>query len=170
MGCDKALIEIEGKPLLTRAVEFCNLFCDEVLISSDSELHRIEGFQTIADQFKDCGPMGGIYSCISASANDWNFVLSVDAPFVRQEFVLEMLANCNNYDAVIPIHDRKKEPLIAFYNKSVLPELETLLKEGNYKMHSLIERVRTNFADAETYLKQSPNMFHNLNFPEDIQE
>lgn len=168
MGKDKALISIEDRTMLARAVDFCSLFCDEVLISSDQETHKTEGIRIIEDEWKDCGPMGGIYSCLKASIHSWNFVLSVDTPFVEQEFVHALLKEVNDFDAVVPFHYDKKEPLIALYHKNTLPEIEQLLKTGSYKIHFLLERVNTHFFNAGNYLLKYPRMFHNMNFPEDL--
>lgn len=168
MGKDKALIELDDQTLLSRAVDFCTTCCDEVLISSDSEAHKVDGIITIADEIKDCGPMGGIYSCLKESSNDWNFVLSVDVPYVEQEFVQALLKETNDFEAVIPLHHGKKEPLIALYNKNILTEIEQLLNAESFKMHFLLERLQTHFFDASGFLEKYPALFHNLNSPEDL--
>ncbi len=168
MGSDKALIEIGGSRLLDRAVELCSSFCDEVLISSNSVEHDRKGIRRIEDERKNCGPMGGIYSCLKQSLNDWNFVLSVDAPFVEKDFVKFLKNNTQDFSAVVPVHHRKKEPLIAFYHRKTLPAFENLLNEGNYKMHFLLEKVSVNNVDSEEWLERYPKLFQNLNSPKDL--
>jgi len=169
MGTDKALLELDGETLLTRAVSLCSKFCDEILISSDSEEHRIGAYRLVADEVKNCGPMGGIYSSLKASSNQWNFVLSVDAPFVTKDFIEFLVSQTNDFDAVVPLHDGKKEPLIALYNKNIQGELKAQLDSGNYKMHFFLNRVFTNWLDSEEWLKNVPNLFQNLNYPEDME-
>ena len=168
MGTDKALLQIDGKPLLDRAVEFCHLFCEEVLISSDMEEHEKVGIRRISDEWKNCGPMGGIYSCMKQSANDWHFVLSVDAPFIEINFVRFLLNNSDEFEAVVPVHYGKKEPLIAFYHRNTLGVFRSMLDEGNYKMHFLLEKVSTHFVEAEDWLEKYPKLFENLNYPDDL--
>ena len=170
MGRDKALIELDGKTLLQKAVDFCSTFCDEVLISSDSENHRVEGVRTIPDQFKDCGPMGGIYSCLKESSNEWNFVLSVDAPFVEQEFVDFLISVTANFDAVIPFHGGKKEPLIAIYNKRALLQFEQKINAGDYKLHFLLQELNTRLVDSSGWLSRFPDLFYNINYPSDLRK
>jgi len=168
MGRDKALLQVEGKPLLDRAVEFCRLFCEEVFISSDLEEHEKEGIRRISDEQKNCGPMGGIYSCLKRSSTDWNFVLSVDAPFVEIDFVRFLLNNSDEFEAVVPLHSGKKEPLIALYHRNTLAVFRSMLEEGNYKMHFLLEKVSTHFVEAEEWLEKYPKLFENLNYPDDL--
>ena len=168
MGTDKALLKMDGKTLLQRAVGFCQLFCHEILISSDSPEHQLEGVRLIPDEIKNCGPMGGIYSCLRQSGNDWNFVLSVDAAFVEMDFVVFLKSGVNNFEVVVPEHSGKKEPLIALYNKKILPEFESQLESGSYKMRFLLEKVKTNFISSNEWLEKYPKLFYNMNTPEDL--
>ncbi len=168
MGSDKALLEFEGKTLLKRAVDLCSSFCEEVLISSNYPEHQVEDFRRIDDEDADCGPIGGIYSCLKQSSHDWNLVLSVDAPFVQQDFIRFLKDGTPNFEAVVPIHAGKKEPLIAFYHKKALPQIEARIKAENYKLHFLLEKLNTNFMDAGEWLKKYPDLFRNLNNPEDL--
>ena len=169
MGADKALLEIKEETLLSRAVKLCRSVCNQVLISSNSKVHEIEGIKRIPDEIKDCGPMGGIYSCLKHVKNEWSFVISVDAAFVTAEFVSFLVSRANNkYDAVVPVHGKGKEPLIALYNKSALPFLKKNLKNGIYKMHHLLEIVNTNFVDSNHWIEKNPKLFHNINSSEDL--
>ncbi|RIJ49359.1 molybdenum cofactor guanylyltransferase [Maribellus luteus] len=168
MGADKALLELDGKTLLSRAVDLCSKLCDEILISSDAEKHRVGSHRLVADEVKDCGPMGGIYSCLKESGNEWNFVLSVDAPFVAADFIEFLKQETSDFDAVVPLHDGKKEPLIAFYRKSILPQIEAKIGEGNYKLHFLLQEINTHFVESDKWVKKYPELFRNLNYPEDL--
>ncbi len=168
MGHDKALFLYEGKSLLQRAVDFCSSFCDELLISSSNADHQIEGIYRVEDEIKNCGPIGGIYSCLKQSSNDWNFVLSVDAPFVQSDFIQFLKAETHNFDAVVPLHEGKKEPLIAFYHKRILPEIKAKIQVDNYRLYFLLQEINTNYVESGEWLKQYPSLFRNLNYPEDI--
>ena len=168
MGTDKASLEMEGKTLLCRAIEFCQVFCDEVLISSNNQEHKVEELKLVNDEISDCGPMGGIYSCLKQSGSDWNFVLSVDAVFVEKDFVNFLITGIPGFEVVVPIHNGKKEPLIALYHKKLVPDFRSQLESKNYKMHFLLERVKTNFIHSDKWMKQYPKLFYNLNSPEDL--
>lgn len=169
MGTDKALLKINEETLLSRAVNLCKSVCSQVLISSNSVDHEIEEIKRIPDEIINCGPIGGIYSCLKHAENDWSFVISVDAVFVTTEFVSFLVSRANNkYDTVVPVHGKGKEPLIALYNKSALPFLKKNLKNGIYKMHHLLEIVNTNFVDSQTWIERHPKIFYNINFPGDL--
>ncbi|MCF6332940.1 MAG: molybdenum cofactor guanylyltransferase [Draconibacterium sp.] len=168
MGTDKAFIRLNEQTLLERAIKLCTPFCQPVLISSNNEEHDVFGYKIIPDEFKNCGPLGGIHSCLKKSETNWNFVISVDSAFVEHEFVKFLVSETNNFDAVVPIHAKRKEPLIAIYNKSSLSEIEKMLQSGNFKMHNLINSINTKFVNAQKWVEKYPKLFLNLNLPEDL--
>lgn len=168
MGIDKALLEIDGQTLLSRAVELCRVFCDEILISSNNTKHNASGCLLVADELAECGPMGGVYSCLKQSQNEWNLILSVDATFVEKDFVDFLLEWIQDFDAVVPAHSGKKEPLIALYNKKIISDLHSQLESRNYKMRFFLEKIRTNFIDSNNWERKYPKLFHNINSPEDL--
>ena len=71
MGTDKVLLEINEKTLLERAIELVQPLSETVLISSNNPIHKKYGFEIIPDEIKDCGPIGGIYTCLKKSETEW---------------------------------------------------------------------------------------------------
>jgi len=168
MGTDKALLEINKKKLLQHAIAFCSPFCTRLLISSNHKEHQKFGIEIIPDDINNCGPLGGIYSCLKQSETDWNFVLSVDSVFVEHEFIQEMIKARGNYSAIVPLHSGGKEPLIALYHKKAISDIKTQLETGNYKMNFLLEKVNTHLFDSTKWIEKYPKLFHNANYPEDL--
>lgn len=168
MGTDKTFLELDGVTLLQRMIRLLQPLCKTLIISSNNPRHEKYGYKVIADEIKNCGPIGGIYSSLKQSKTDWNFVISVDAAFVEPEFVNCLFSDADGYDAIVPVHSKGKEPLIAFYNKSSLAKMEEMLQVGNYKMHNLLASINTKFVDSEEWVVKYPKLFHNLNRPEDL--
>ncbi|HYQ59191.1 MAG TPA: molybdenum cofactor guanylyltransferase, partial [Draconibacterium sp.] len=155
-------------PLLERAINLCKPLSSEVLISSNHTSHTIFGYPVVEDEVKNCGPMGGIYSCLKRSTTKWNIVLSVDAVYVDQNFLDSLISLAGDFDAVVPTTSRGVEPLIALYNKSCIPVLKEKLDEGDFKMQNFLEAVQTNWFDAQQLLEKNSRLFTNLNRPEDL--
>lgn len=170
MGSDKAFVQLNKKTLLERAIELIQPFCDLLLISSNNQEHDKFGYEIIPDEIKNCGPIGGIYSCLKHSSNDWNMVLSVDSAFVEPEFVRYLISEIDNSDALVPFHKKGKEPLIALYHKNSLAQIEKMLKSGDFKMHNLLDSLNTKFVDTQNWVENCPQLFLNLNRPEDLKE
>lgn len=170
MGKDKALLDFEGESLLQHTIHFCQSICDEIIVSSNFLEHKVEGIQIVSDEVNNCGPLGGIYSCLKKSENKWNFVISVDAPFIEKDFVSFLYGQKEDSDAVVPLHKIGKEPLIALYHKKILPIIETQLTAGDYKMQFLLQKIHTNYVDAKDWIKKYPRLFYNINYPEDMKK
>lgn len=168
MGTDKALLQIDGKTLLERTIELCKPICYEILISSNNPKHEKYGYPIIQDEKKNCGPMGGIYSCLKKSETCWNFVISVDSAFLVTRFIQFLISEIDETEAVIPVHKNGKEPLIALYNKKCLPVIEEKLGLKDYKMHHLLDSVKLKLVNADSWLLKYPEIFKNINFPDDL--
>ncbi len=168
MGTDKALLAIEGKTLLERAIRLIQPICTSILVSSNNPAHQQPGIKIIPDEIRNCGPLAGIYSCMKESETDWNFVISVDAVFVEPEFIRSLIAEIGAANVIVPLHTGGSEPLIALYHKNSLGAMQTMLETKDYKVNNLFGKVITKFVDTEGWLKEYPRLFHNLNRPKDI--
>ncbi|NOY95228.1 MAG: molybdenum cofactor guanylyltransferase [Chlorobi bacterium] len=87
MGADKALIRFRGETLIQHVINLLQPVCKSILVSSNNQGYGKFGSPVVPDEILNCGPLGGIYSALKRSTTDWNFVISVDCPFVTKEFV-----------------------------------------------------------------------------------
>ena len=170
MGTDKASIKLNKKTLLENSVELLRPFCETILISSNNSEHKITETKTVPDEIADCGPIGGVYSCLKESKTDWNFVISVDSALVKLQFVKHLISEIEDFDAVVPIHSKGKEPLIALYNKNCLFEIEKIIRSGDFKMLNLLNSINTKWVDSQNWVEKYPKLFHNINRPEDLEK
>jgi molybdopterin-guanine dinucleotide biosynthesis protein A len=168
MGTDKALLKLEGVTMLERVVELCKIGCENILISSNNPKHAKFGFPVVTDEFKNCGPISGIHAGLKKSETDWNFIISVDAPFVEPLFLNFLISEINDSDAVVPIHDKGKEPLIALYHKNCTLKIEKRILAGDFIMHDLVTSLNTKLVDSENWLEKYPKIFQNINRPCDL--
>lgn len=168
MGTDKALLQINDKTLLENAIEICRPVCSEILISSGNPEHKKFGYQIVPDEIKNCGPIGGIYSCLKKSETLWNLVLSVDALFVTSEFLQYLALQKDKFEAVIPKHPGGVEPLVSLYNKNALFAFEVQIRKHDYKMQNLLRLISTSYVDCDKWLIKNRHLFDNLNSLDDL--
>jgi molybdopterin-guanine dinucleotide biosynthesis protein A len=168
MGTDKALLKLDGISLLERSVLLCKKLCDTIIISSNNEAHQKFGFPLVPDEVKNCGPIGGIYSGLKKSETEWNFVISVDSAYVNPDFVSYLIAAIGDVDAIVPYGTNGIEPLIALYNKQCLPAFEEKIRTGDFRMQNLVDSVNVKKIDAQGWIENYPDLFRNLNRPEDM--
>lgn len=170
MGTDKALLEIDGETLINRALTKYKPLFSEIIISSANPEHSVTGCQLVADERENCGPLSGVLSCLKKSGSDWNFVVGVDVPFIEPEFIAFLQNAIGDFDAIVPVHANKVEPLVALYKKSCIPELEKNLSSGNYKMVDVLKTLNVKYLDAISWVEKNPDLFFNLNRREDFKK
>lgn len=167
MGQDKALLQLGGVTLVERCLGKLRAVCDEVAIAGGQPELELYG-RVIPDEAPGCGPMGGIVAALEQSSHEWNLFLPVDAPFVPEECLRELLqaAAEGGCVAVIARADGRLQPLCGAYSRTMLPVLRRELAEGRWKVAPALDlagRVRvTDFANVK--------WFANLNTPAEFSE
>lgn len=100
-------------------------------------------------------PIVGIISAFTQLKDDKIFFISCDCPFVAPNTIESLCKNSTNYDIVFAKDSCKIHPLIAVWSKNTLPLLQDSLKNGNFRLQNIIEKVRAksiNFSDSHEFL------------------
>lgn len=109
----------------------------------------------IPDRVEKIGPLGGLYSCLSAVTEELLFFTPVDAPFTNTDAALslcQMLAQSIDadpvkYACVLTHPTRGKQPLSAAYAKTCLPVIERMIQAENYRLRQLLTPEHTVLPD-----------------------
>ena len=120
MGTDKGLLMLNNNPFAQYSIEALKPLVSDILIVSDNADYDVLGYKRINDNFKDAGPVSGIYSGLNASSTSYNLVLSCDIPLITTE-VLQLLINATEtpFEIIQAESIGKSMPLIAIYKKQV---------------------------------------------------
>lgn len=179
-GSPKALIEIDGEPLLDRTTSTIKTAIPDTkltLVSSgpDQFLGLATGLPFIFDLHECRGPLGGLHAALAYAQNDWAFVVACDYPFITAELISYLNAQIAiEIDAVVPLQpDGRVQPLCAFYRvKPCLKVIEEILERQRPTppLRSILEEVNTRYVQFEEIekLPNSERFFVNLNTPEDL--
>ena len=160
MGVDKALLKLNGKYLISIALErFYGL--PELLISAaDMELYAFTGARTIPDERPGMGPLGGFISVLKAAESDFVCFRPVDTPFVPAALHTMLAAACQEKNAAVPICGGAIEPLLACFAKTALSVLENLAGAGNFKAADAFPLLNTAYIPID-----APEIQENLGDP-----
>lgn len=169
MKSDKALLLIQGEPLLGRMTRLLKPFCQTVAISGNNPDHEDFNLEMVRDLYPGCGPISGIFSSLKHSSTQWNLLVSVDVPFINEDFLQTMVSGIGNFDCIIPEHEGKVEPLMGLYNKQIIPILEEMIGQGDYKLMNLLSKLNVRYLNCNNMAKKFPRLFLNMNSPEDYQ-
>ena len=171
MGTDKALIEINGQSMIKKAYLLLKDLCDEIILSTTGS-YFFKGIKKVSDEKPGLGPIGGIYSCLKQSGTDKNLVLAVDIPFVNQDILKFLIENIDNSDVIFPLNELGKiEPLCAIYSKSILPAIEKMIQQGDFKVQNLKQYINVKTIQISRDQKFfDEKLFLNLNTPADLKK
>ncbi|HWE53703.1 MAG TPA: molybdenum cofactor guanylyltransferase [Bryobacteraceae bacterium] len=166
MGLDKALLEVNGQPMILLAAARAAEVCGTVSIVGDPALYGNLGFPVIPDQFPGAGPLAGIEAALGATRTDWNLIVACDMPALEPA-VLERLFSAGA-ECVLPEYpDGKVEPLCAVYHRRCHAGIVIALEQGIRKVTDALAHLSLNH--AITYISvTSAESFANLNTPEEL--
>lgn len=144
---------------------------EEVWLSYGRVVHEeYEGCKIVQDVDMDCGPIGGLCAGIEVCSDNEVMVAACDMPFLKVEMFRYLYYNENNWekdwDCIVPIVDGRKHPLAAIYRKSSLQILKEQIKEKNYRIMDMLEKMRVIYVDVSDD-PQYRNMLSNINTPEE---
>ena len=109
----------------------------------------------IPDCVEKIGPLGALYSCLSAVTEELLFFTPVDAPFTGTNAALAVCrtleqaieTNPSKYACVLKHPTRGMQPLSAAYAKTCLPVIEHMIQAENYRLRQLLTPEHTVISD-----------------------
>lgn len=163
-GEDKSMLPVNGEPMIQKIVNQLHDSFDEVIIgANDPDKYRFLNCRVIPDLEKEKGPLIGILSCLQASTSELNFITACDIPVMNIKLIQNMINLSGDSDIVMPVKDHDKhEPLYAIYKKSVIPEIEKILRNDGRRIIELLDKAKVKFVDFE-----AETWYENLNKKED---
>ncbi len=157
MGTDKALLPIKGRSMIDMVYEQLRGNFEQILISANEpEKFAFLGCRVVQDKIAGQGPLMAIASALEASANELNFVVACDIPFVDMTFVRRMLTEAEGSGAqlIIPRGSGRCEPLFAVYRRSAVGAVQQVLSAGGRKIRDVFDlcSVRYIRLDAQDFV------------------
>lgn len=170
MGQDKALLEVDGKPLLVHAVDRMRPHVRELFVVGDPRKYGHLLPEVLPDEIPGMGPLGGIVTAMGIARHDRLLVLAVDVPGVNERLLERLTRELpEEADALVPRHGDALEPLVAAYHRRCLPAFMGRLMKSQLSMHGAIEVVRTAFLNINPGEDGWPeDLFKNINSPADL--
>lgn len=164
MGVDKASILMNQQTFLQKAIALISSVTNPVFISSNTAYPAID-LHIIKDQFKDIGPISGIYSILQAIPTQKVLLIPVDTPLLSREVIHYILDNYNvNKQINICKTSDGLQMLVGVFDKSILPILEKQINNKDYKLSCILELVSTQIIDVDRFKDQ----FININTKNDL--
>ena len=166
MGRDKALLEIDGEPLVVRVAEAIRFVTEPVTLVGPRNLYEKLGFPVIEDEHRGSGPLSGIVAALENSLAPRALILACDLAGIDREFVSQICRKSlesNGFDAwVAENSERGLEPLCAIYHVRTLDRLRGHLLSKRLKLRDILKEMRIERVPAP-----GPATLANVNTPDD---
>ncbi len=171
IAMNKALIQMGEQTIIERSVHLFKSFFEEVIIVTNhfKNYHHLNTKLT-KDLIPDAGPLGGLYSGLKTSSQEYSFVAACDMPFIDPAIIfhLQNYIQSNAYDVIVPEVNGFIEPLFAFYSKMCLPTIWNHLQQRNLKIRSIYPFVKVKQVQCDKFA-ESKRAFFNINTKRDLQ-
>jgi len=151
IGGKKPLMKLGGEPLISYVLKVALRVSDEVVVVAGRD--DLETFETLlpedvevaTDILPGGGPLIGVNSGLRRLRTERATVLPCDCPFIDEGVLRYLESRAEGADAAVPLWPNGyMEPLHAVYRvSSALEASEAAMREGRFRVHSMIERLKT---------------------------
>jgi molybdopterin-guanine dinucleotide biosynthesis protein A len=181
-GQDKALLELNGKPLVCHVLDAVKKLVDEVIVVTNSN-ERIENYSKLlgpkvifAHDIEEAkGPLVGALTGLKKAQGKFSLLLPSDTPFVSSRVVELLFDLCHSRSAVIPRWPNTQiEPLHSVYRTDIaLAATQKAVDEGNLQLLAMLDHMqRIRYLSTMVIQELDPELktFFNVNTPIDLKK
>lgn len=182
MGQDKAMLPVDGIPLLLRVYQVAAACANTIYVVTPWQ----ERYQDLLPpnclflreellrgetngELQTHGPIIGFAQGLAQVQTEWVLLLACDLPKLRVEILQTWIEKLDSVreDALTYLvqHSKGWEPLCGFYRKSCLPSLNEFINQGGRSFQEWLQQ-----NTVEVYPSPDPAMFFNCNTPSDLGE
>jgi|TARA_B100000315_G_scaffold260592_1_gene323270 molybdopterin-guanine dinucleotide biosynthesis protein A len=180
MGTNKALLQIEGKPLISHVIDALEIIVEDILLvvskrQSPNEYEKYFGGSNVKirqDSVETQSPLIGFLTGLSHVSAEYVCVLSCDLPFANPRILERLFRMGVGFDAAIPKWPGGNlEPLYAVYNTArALHATQSSIVAGELSNKDMIKRLRKIrvISTEDLMVDEHPLSFMNVNTPTDL--
>src|SRR3569832_2057012 len=171
MGRDKAILPLDGRPLLLRMIGILRPHVADVALIGPTVRYGRFGVPVIEDTVPRRGPLAALCEGLKRTSHPWNLFLACDLPLLEEGFLpfLVREAFASKAQAVVPRTSDGWQPLCAAYRRECLPEMEQLLNERDAGNVEAMGKLQVEALTPERIRQAgfSEGIFRNMNRPAD---
>ncbi|MCX8656250.1 molybdenum cofactor guanylyltransferase MobA [Gilliamella sp. B2840] len=161
-GKDKGLMLLAGKPLYQHVIDRIKPHVNFIMINCNRHIDQYSslGYLVFCDDLKGfLGPLSGIYSGLLKSTTDWNLFVSCDTPFLPDDLIDRLVKFTTTHQAIYPFDGKNDHPTILLIHKSIAPQLNKYLVNGDRKLMLFLKQINAIAVD----FSENPSGFTNIN-------
>jgi len=178
-GRDKALVEMDGAPMLLRMRELLGEITEQVNVIAAPNKYAALGITGIGDRWDGQGPLAGIITALLTTKEadgeaQWNLIVGCDMPFLTREWLAYLVARAQacSAEVVAPQSAQGLEPLCACWRTAAAGTLQNTFDEGVRKITQAMKRLQMEVLDEADWKRfdATGRLFWNMNTAADYDE
>jgi molybdenum cofactor guanylyltransferase len=177
-GRDKALAELDGKPMVSRMRELLAKVTGGANVVAAPRKYSSLDVSTLTDRWPGEGPLGGIITALMATAEsggaEWNLIVGCDMPFLTREWLRYLVerALASPAEVVVPRSATGPEPLCACWRSSGTETLQRAFDSGIRKVTEAMKQLQMEVIDESDWKRfdSAGRLFWNMNTVADYNE
>lgn len=183
MGQDKALILVNGIPLLQQTCEIAlkcaisvtvvSFYPEKYRVIVPLNCHRLQE-QPLPGETISHGPLAGFAQGLATVKTPWVLLLACDLPYLQVNILqqwMQQLPEEDDYLALLPCTDIGWDPLCGFYRTTCLAHLIPFLEHGGRSFQGWLAQISVKsiaFSPIPNIALLEQKMLFNCNTPEDL--
>jgi len=172
-GRDKALLELNGEPLLARTTRLLGGLAAEVLVLGPPERAvLVPHARVIPDERPGDGPLPALATALRTMHGDRLLAVATDMPLLSATLLAYLLDRSEGFNVTVPRVNGRTQQLHAVYTAACLPAIEAQLSRDDLKIDRFFAEVRTQIIEESEILHFDPDLrsFRNINTEADWRE
>jgi len=178
-GRDKALVEIDGTPMLLRMRALLGDITKEVNVIAAPHKYVPLGITSVPDRWEGQGPLAGIITALlttkeTGGGAEWNLIAGCDMPFLTREWLTYLVqrALSSGAEVVTPQSAQGLEPLCSCWRTSAAAKLQKTFEGGTRKITEAMKRLEMEIVDEADWKRfdTAGRLFWNMNTATDYDE
>jgi molybdenum cofactor guanylyltransferase len=176
MGTDKALLDVDGLPLIQRIYQVASACVEQVYVVGPARSALPADWQYLTESQPQQGPLLAFQQSLHQVTADWILLLACDLPYLEVSTIrcwqkdLETLSESSI--AYLALHQSKEssnlktyEALCGFYRDRCLPSLDRFVANSGRSFQDWLATV-----EVTTIPKPEPRIFTNWNSRSDLSD
>lgn len=164
MGQDKRWVEVDGIPLLVRAVDAVRTVAHSIVVvgGRDGELDhpRLSQVLQVTDLRAEIGPVAGIETALATAMHPLVLVVPVDHPWLNVAVLQRLVDGLHHTDADAVLLESSEGPqlLIGAYRRSALALIRSYLDAGHRKTRRLLDIIDAELVPLSEWRALDPDL------------
>jgi molybdopterin-guanine dinucleotide biosynthesis protein A len=167
MGFNKAFLKLNDQYVLPQTAATVRRLLPQVVFVTNKKQPFLaqpafQDYSILEDQWRDCGPLGGLVTALESVTTPYVFLMACDIPHISNALMQPLLTAVTDQQVGLYQQHNRLETLFALYHRSCLPLFKTQLQQG-------IGQIRYHFKALDVKVIQSNNIeLRNINTPAEL--